>query len=159
MMRTANFSACRKYRYSLKRVWNRQSPFVLFIGLNPSTADEINDDPTLTRCMDYAKRWGYGGVCVANLFAYRATKPTDMLRVNDPIGIDNNSWLKKLSKAAGLTVVAWGNHGKHLNRSHDVQNFLQDLHCLKYNLSGEPSHPLYLKSTLKPRIFYWNDNQ
>ena len=111
MMRTANFSACRKYRYSLKRVWNRQSPFVLFIGLNPSTADEINDDPTLTRCMDYAKRWGYGGVCVANLFAYRATKPTDMLRVNDPIGIDNNSWLKKLSKAAGLTVVAWGNHG------------------------------------------------
>ena len=98
-MRSANFSACRKYRYSLKRVWNRQSSLVLFIGLNPSTADEINDDPTLTRCMDYAKRWGYGGVCVANLFAYRATKPTDMLRVKDAIGKDNNKWLKKLSKA------------------------------------------------------------
>jgi hypothetical protein len=70
-------------------------------------------------------------VCVANLFAYRATKPTDMLRVNDPIGTDNNSWLKKLSKAAGLTVVDWGNHGKNLNRSHDVQKFLQNLHYLK----------------------------
>lgn len=154
MMRSANFSACRKYRYSLKRVWNRQSPFVLFIGLNPSTVDEINDDPTLTRCMDYAKRWGYGGVCVANLFAYRATKPTDMLRVKDPNGKDNNKWLKKLSKAAGLTVAAWGNHGKHLNRSQDVQEFLKDLHYLQLNRSGEPSHPLYLKSTLKPKVFF-----
>ena len=71
-------------------------------------------------------------VCVANLFAYRATKPTDMLRVNDPIGIDNNSWLKKLSKAAGLTVVAWGNHGKQVNRSHDVQNFFSKI-CIALN--------------------------
>jgi hypothetical protein len=104
--------------------------------------------------MDYAKRWGYGGVCVANLFAYRATKPTDMLRVKDAIGKDNNKWLKKLSKAAGLRVVAWGNHGKHFNRSQEVQEFLKDLHYLKLNRSGEPSHPLYLKSTLKPKIFY-----
>ncbi|GHX72979.1 hypothetical protein VCSRO16_3593 [Vibrio cholerae] len=73
MKNTAELSKCRKYRYALWRTWDSDKPFAMFIGLNPSTADEKNDDPTLRRCINFAKSWGYGGVCMANLFAFRAT--------------------------------------------------------------------------------------
>jgi len=152
MKSTATLSSCRKYRYALTREWDENKQSVLFICLNPSIADDKNDDPTLIRCINYAKRWGYGGVCIANLFAYRATKPKDMLSSKDPIGIDNDKWLRKLSKGAGLVVAAWGNHGKHMGRSHQIREDISNLHYLKLNASGEPSHPLYLKSTLKPKL-------
>jgi hypothetical protein len=152
MKSSATFSDCGKYRYSLKREWDKDKPFVLFICLNPSTADDKNDDPTLIRCISYAKQWGYGGVCVTNLFAYRATNPRDMLSSQDPIGIDNDKWLRKLSKSAGLVVAAWGNHGKHIGRSDEIRKAVSNLYYLKLNASGEPSHPLYLKSNLKPKL-------
>jgi hypothetical protein len=152
MKSSATFSDCGKYRYSLKREWDKDKPFVLFICLNPSTADDKNDDPTLIRCISYAKQWGYGGVYVTNLFAYRATNPRDMLSSQDPIGIDNDKRLRKLSKSAGLVVAAWGNHGKHIGRSDEIRKAVSNLYYLKLNASGEPSHPLYLKSNLKPKL-------
>lgn len=122
----------------------------MFVGLNPSTADETNDDPTLTRCMNFAKLWGYGGVCMANLFAFRATEPNDMKLAKNPIGPLNNKWLKSLAKDAGIVVAAWGNDGVFLNRSIEVVGFMPEMYCLKLNKSGEPAHPLYQAAKLKP---------
>ena len=79
--KTANFSSCHKYRYSLYRIWDKKKKFVLFIGLNPSTADEGMDDPTIRRCSGYAQNWGYGGFMMVNLFAYRTTFPSNLKKV------------------------------------------------------------------------------
>lgn len=146
----AKLSDCRKYRFALWRIWDEEKPYAMFIGLNPSTADEVENDPTITRCINYAKSWGYGGLCMANLFAFRATKPSDMMLFSDPIGSENNKWLEKLSASAGIIVAAWGNNGDHLNRSKEIRQLLPNLHCLKMNQSGEPAHPLFLKLDLKP---------
>jgi len=87
---------------------------------------------------------------MANLFAFRATEPSEMKSQSDPIGVDNDEWLAKLAKDAGVIVAAWGNDGSYLNRSNEVKNMLSNLHYLKINKSGEPAHPLYLKADLKP---------
>ena len=150
MKKTAAFSPCRRYRYALCRQWDNTKPTVLFIGLNPSTADEENDDPTLVRCINFAKSWGSGGVCMANLFAYRATKPKDLLARKRVIGKDNNDWLLDLAKDADKVIAAWGNDGRYLSRSTQVKKLIEPLHCLKLNKSGEPAHPLYLKAGLTP---------
>lgn len=154
MKNTARLSRCRRYRYALWRTWDDTLPRVLFIGLNPSTADETSDDPTLVRCMNYAKAWGYGGVCTGNLFAFRATDPRDMKRAHrdglDPLGPENDRWLEKLAAEAELAVAAWGNDGAWLDRSAQVRKLLPELHCLKLNRSGEPAHPLYQKADLLP---------
>ena len=149
----AFFSKDRKHRYALWRVWNNKLPKVLFIGLNPSTADEVKDDPTIRRCINYAKDWGYGGYIMGNIFAYRSTDPKNLKITNNPIGIDNNSWLIKLHSEASLTIGAWGNHGKYLDRGREVINLIDDLYCLKVTKEGHPSHPLYLPGNLKPIIF------
>ncbi len=150
MKNTATFSECRNYRYALWRTWDNSKPVVMFVGLNPSTADESTDDPTLTRCINYAKSWGYGGVCVANLFAFRATEPLEMKKSNDPIGRENDKWLKNLASKAGLVVAAWGNYGSYLGRSSEVKALISNMYCLKINKSGEPAHPLYQAAKLKP---------
>ncbi len=150
MKNTAKLSECRKYRFALWRTWDDTKPYVMFVGLNPSTADETTDDRTLTRCMSFAKSWGYGGVCMANLFAFRATAPSDMKAAKDPIGAENNDWLKKLANEAGLIVAAWGNDGAYLDRSEQVKKMLPTVHCLKLNKSGEPAHPLYQKANTEP---------
>jgi hypothetical protein len=147
---TAKLSKCRKYRYALWRTWDDSKPHVMFVGLNPSTADEKSDDPTLTRCINFAKSWGYGGVCIANIFAFRATEPSDMKATKDPVGTGNDRWLIKLAKEAGLVVAAWGNDGAYLGRSEQVIELMPNLHCLKLNKSGEPAHPLYQPAKLQP---------
>ena len=154
MKKDAAFSPCRRYRYALWRTWDNTKPTALFIGLNPSTADEENDDPTLIRCMNFAKTWGYGGVCMTNLFAYRATKPKDLLARKRVIGKDNNDWLLKLADKAGVTIAAWGNDGHYQNRAEHVKHLIQPLHYLKMNKSGEPAHPLYLRAELKPTLWH-----
>lgn len=143
----AHFSKCNNYRYALWRTWDDAKPFVMIIGLNPSMTE---DNPTITRCANFAKAWGFGGVCVANLFAYRAAVPREMLVASDPVGKENDAWLAKLSEKAGLVVAAWGNDGGFLKRSHQVTSLLSDLHCIQINKSGEPAHPLYLKASLMP---------
>lgn len=151
--KSAQLSACRNYRYALWRSWDDSKPRVMFIGLNPSTADEAQDDPTLRRCMNYAQAWGFGSVCIANLFAFRATEPNDMKIAKNPIGPQNDKWLKKLVGQSSLIIAAWGNDGLFLDRSAQVRKFLPELHCLKLNKSGEPAHPLYQKANLNPIAF------
>ncbi|NVH52946.1 DUF1643 domain-containing protein [Photobacterium damselae subsp. damselae] len=150
MKKTAKLSDCRTYRYELWRIWDESKPYAMFIGLNPSTADETEDDPTIRRCINFAKSWGYGGLCMVNLFAYRATQPEDMKRASNPIGDQNDETLILLAQNAGVIVGAWGNDGVFLNRSEDVRALIPELNVLKVNKSGEPAHPLYLKSTLTP---------
>lgn len=153
MKNTAQLSRCRQYRYALWRTWDETKPWAMFIGLNPSTADETNDDPTLIRCKNFARTWGYGGVCIANLFAYRATDPRVMMTHEKPVGPQNNKWLKALAREAGIVVAAWGNYGAFMNRSHQVKKLIPNLHCLKINASGEPAHPLYQPVTARPIVF------
>lgn len=143
----AVFSDCRCYRYSLWRIWDFSGPLVMFIGLNPSTADERHDDPTLVRCLRFAKEWGFSGLYMANLFAYRATNPRALTKVIDPIGVENDKWLIDLSQRSETVVGAWGNRGRYLNRSSLVSALIPDMKCIKRNKSGEPAHPLYQKST------------
>ncbi|MCP3697064.1 MAG: DUF1643 domain-containing protein [Aliivibrio sp.] len=150
MKKTAKLSDCRTYRYELWREWDESKPYAMFVGLNPSTADETEDDPTIRRCINFAKSWGYGGLCMTNLFAYRATQPEHMKKASDPIGDKNDETLILLAKNAGVIVGAWGNDGVFLNRSEEVRSLIPELSVLKVNKSGEPAHPLYLKSTLTP---------
>ena len=150
MEKDAKLSDCRKYRYALWRTWDSEMPYAMFIGLNPSTADETEDDPTIRRCINYAKDWGYGGLCMVNLFGFRATDPNDMKKASDPIGPDNDTWLNTLAKNAGVIIGAWGNHGSYLNRSSEIIKIIPNIKCLKQNTSGEPAHPLYQKKTATP---------
>ena len=146
----AVFSDCRKYRYALWRIWNEDMPIAMIIGLNPLTADQTKNDPTITRCINFSRSWGYGGVCVTNLFGFRATAPTELKAHHDPIGKGNDAWVHEMAKGAAITVAAWGNHGKFLKRSLELLPSLEQLHCIEMNKSGEPAHPLYLKAELKP---------
>ncbi len=146
----AQFSECRNYRYALWREWDESKPQAMIIGLNPSTADETKDDPTVKRCINFAISWGFGGVFVTNLFAYRATKPFEMKASDEPVGSENDAWIMKLAKEASIVVAGWGNHGSYLSRSEKIRRILKNLHCMKINKSGEPTHPLYLKADLKP---------
>ena len=150
MQRSALFSNCKKYRYLLGREWDINKPKILFIGLNPSTADEYKDDPTILRCIQFAKSWGYGSLKIANIFAYRATDPNVLLKEKEPIGKDNNEHIITSDKECNKTVIAWGNHGLFLNRAADVLPLIQDPYCIKKNSNGTPSHPLYLPKKLTP---------
>lgn len=138
--RAAYFSPDRKYRYALWRWWDDSLPSCMFIGLNPSSAD----DPTIRRCIRFARDWGYGSLCMANLFALRATKPLDMLEHPEPVGPDNKVWLQNLASDAGVVVAAWGVHGVHCGRDREVVGMLGPLKCLRKTKDGFPGHPLYL---------------
>ena len=146
----AVFSDCRKYRYALWRIWDGNKSLAMIIGLNPSTADETLNDPTITRCINFARSWEYGGVLVANLFGFRATSPNELRAYHEPVGKENDLWIHKIAKEAVIKVAAWGNYGKFLNRSEKILASLDQLHCIQMNKSGEPAHPLYLKAELKP---------
>ncbi len=150
---TARLSPCRRYRFALWRTWDASLPRVMFIGLNPSTADETADDPTLVRCKNFARDWGFGGVCMANLFALRASDPRQLQYADDPVGRGNDRWLRRLYGEAGLVVAAWGNGGALLDRAAAVTAFLGPLHCLQRNRSGQPAHPLYQRATAQPVPF------
>ncbi len=147
--KNATLSDCRKYRYVLSRTWDSKKKTILFIGLNPSTADEQIDDPTIRRCINYAQNWGYGSLLMVNLFAYRATMPTELKKVKNPIGNDNDLHIKELIKKVDLAVAAWGNEGSLLNRDKEIKKIIPNLMCLKINKSGQPAHPLYQKKDLQ----------
>lgn len=159
--RITQFSPCRKYRYTLWREWEQDyhliteySPssklnqYAMFIGLNPSTADETKDDPTIRKCIGFAKRWGYGALCMTNLFAFRATDPKVMKREENPVGQDNHHQLLKCASSAGIVVAAWGVNGRHMSMDISVKQWLYGggikLHCLRMTGSGFPEHPLYV---------------
>jgi len=131
----------------------------MFVGLNPSTADEVNDDPTVRRCIRFAKDWGYGGLVMMNAFAFRATDPRVMQAAPDPVGPDNDYWLLEMAKIrvrqGAVIVAAWGNHGVYQNRHQNILRLFQDagvpLHCLGITKTGYPKHPLYVKADTRPR--------
>jgi len=150
MDKSAHLSHCRRYRYALWRRWG-EGPPTMFVGLNPSTADETADDPTIRRCIAFARAWGYGSLCMANLFAYRATQPSDMLAQDDPVGPENDAYLLRLTAEAGVVVAAWGTHGAYGGRNNAVRAMLPSLHYLRLTKDGHPGHPLYLPSTLRPQ--------
>lgn len=146
----ARFSRCRSYRYSLERSWVGGNGRALFIGLNPSTADHRKDDPTIRRCVGFAKSWGYEAMEIVNLFAYRATYPCDLKQADDPIGPANNRWLSKAIGRSDVTICCWGNDGDFLGRSQVITQRYPNLKCLKINSTHHPAHPLYLRRNLTP---------
>lgn len=152
MQSSAVLSACRQYRYSLTRSWGScaSTKHVVFIGLNPSTADETEDDPTIRRCITYARSWGYDGLTMLNFFAFRATDPKVMFAALNPVGPDNDKTITSICAGAPLVICAWGNGGGHLSRSDEVIKMLPAPHCLTKTKQGEPGHPLYLSKDLKP---------
>lgn len=144
----AEFSKCNGYRYALWRRWDNAKPYVLFIGVNPSTADHSQNDPTVNRCISFAKRWGYGGVYMAYLFSLISTEQKIMLMHNNAIGKDNDEWIKAISLNAGQVVCAWGANGDHKNRAKQIVSLLYgiDLKCLGTTKYGHPRHPLYMRN-------------
>lgn len=146
---SAVFSDDRIYRYELWRWWDKSKSFVMFIGLNPSTADETVNDPTIRRCIRFAQDWGFGGLCMMNLFAIRTKDPEVMKIHPEPIGPDNDEHLIMVSDKAGKIVAAWGTNGHHRNRDIEVKSFIPDLHCLDITKNGHPKHPLYICSDTK----------
>ena len=138
----ALFSKDKDYRYSLSRVWDESLPYVLFIGVNPSKADGHKDDDTITRCIKYAEMWGYGGLRMANLFAYVSSKQKKLKKASEPIGINNDKYIKELSEGAGITVVAWGDGGIYKGRNKEVLELIKEPMCIKITQKGQPYHPL-----------------
>jgi hypothetical protein len=130
-----------------------EDAYLMVIGLNPSTADETEDDPTIRRCIDFAKRWKFGALCMTNLFAWRDTKPAQMKKATDPVGPDNDDHLKRLAANAGLILAAWGTHGKHLNRAAAVLSMMPPIYRLRLNDDGSPEHPLYVPANTPPVLF------
>lgn len=128
------------YRYRLTRVWDAKLPTLTFVLLNPSTADALQLDPTMRRCIAFAKRDGFGGIAIANLYAFRATRPRDMLAAPDPVGPDNDAVLAGLT---GTVIAGWGNHAR-LARVAAALELMSALHALGINRGGQPRHPLYV---------------
>jgi len=141
----ATLSPCRKYRYMLWREWDPDKDTCVFIGLNPSTADESDDDPTIRRCIRFARDWGFGRLMMVNLFAIRATDPSVMKTSKEPIGSENDSYLISECGKASLVVAAWGNNGSHMGRSKEVTSMLSgiEIKCFKMTAKNQPVHPLY----------------
>ena len=153
----AVISDCGGYRYLLTRTWNDAAPAVLFVMLNPSTADATVDDATIRRCVGFARAWGCGELRVLNLFAWRATDPRDLRLAADPVGPQNDHMLAaeawKASQApGGITVCAWGAGGGFRDRDRAVLGILRHARpqCLRATADGLPSHPLYQPRGLRP---------
>jgi hypothetical protein len=144
---TAVFDLTRKFRYELTRTWSDAAPWV-WVMLNPSTADAMQDDPTINRCARRAERFGAGGIIVVNLFAYRATRPADLARCPYPVGEFNDEFIRLATTEPGLMVIAaWGKHGTLRGRSAQVTRTLTaagiPTWCLGTTKNGQPVHPLY----------------
>jgi hypothetical protein len=143
------FSPDRRYRYTLVHRWDEllnPGHGIAWIGLNPSTADEHQLDPTLRRIRDFSAAWGYAFFVMLNLFAWRATDPADMKATSDPVGPANNRWITQWSAKVDRVMLGWGEHGTHLGRDRQVLGLLDaaKIYCLGRNASGQPKHPLYV---------------
>lgn len=136
------------YRFELRRSWDRSKPLHAWVMLNPSTADATTDDPTIRRCVSLSWRWGAGGIVVVNLFAFRATRPAELLTAPDPVGPGNDDAIKAAVSEATLTIAAWGAHkaAQLGGRSTAVRALLHNAKCIGFTQSGEPRHPLYARN-------------
>lgn len=152
------FSKDKKYRYVLGRVWDNKRPVVTFIGLNPSTADETTNDNTSLRCEDFARRWGFGGLYIVNLFGFVSTERGMLSQVTDPVGPMNDKYLAIIAAQSDMVVAAWGNDGALNERAQKVRTNMPLLYCLDVNQTGEPKHPLYVSADTLPHLYAWKDN-
>ena len=155
MILHAKFSADRKYRYTLHRVWQPAAPLACYVLLNPSTADETKNDPTVSRCQTRAINAGFGGLIVVNIFAWRSTDPAELYRVPDPVGIaSNDRFIIEAVRGSHLVVCGWGKHGALAGRGSEVLKLIRSAgktpHALRINSDGSPEHPLYLSYKLQP---------
>ncbi len=150
IVRSATLSACRTYRYTLERMWYDERPLVMFIGLNPSIADESIDDRTTVRCMRFAGAWGFGGLIMTNLFGYRSTDPRGLRKAPDPVGPENDAHLVRSASRAHTVIAAWGNDGAYMGRCEHVASLVPRLFCLGVTREGHPRHPLFLLNETKP---------
>ncbi|WP_434922712.1 DUF1643 domain-containing protein [Glutamicibacter sp. PAEs-4] len=148
-----------RYRYLLGRRWDASLPECTFIMLNPSTADARQDDPTIRRCINFAKSYGCGSLLVGNLYAFRATDPRDLFRADDPVGGEmNDEVLIDLLARSELVIAAWGAHA-HPSRVAEVLRLpgAERMLALATTKAGAPRHPLYLSKTVTPVV--WKANQ
>ncbi len=150
----AVYSDCERYRYALTRIWDEAGTRVLFVMLNPSTATEIRNDPTVERCERRARALGFGAFRVCNIFAWRATDPREMRAAPDPVGPENDAAILEGADWADRIICAWGTHGAHLDRGPAVERLLRGtgrplLH-LGLTRAGHPKHPLYIGYATKP---------
>jgi hypothetical protein len=153
-MSGAVFSTDEAHRYVLWRTWEPRLPTMVVIGLNPSTATEVEDDPTIRRCIQFAKREGCGRYIMLNLFAFRATQPEVMRAAADPVGPYNDRVLRTIaSRNLGPVVAAWGVHGAFQGRGETVTKMLPGLLAFGTTKDGHPKHPLYLKAST-PLVFF-----
>lgn len=156
----AAFSRCGRYRWWLRRRWRQEAPTLLFIGLNPSSADGRRDDATLRRLVGFADGWGYGAVEVLNLFALISADPRALRRAAEPVGSRTDAWIRKRVRAllrssaeASLPLwLGWGNGGRWHGRDREVLALLWRLpvrlFCLGQTAASQPRHPLYVPGGL-----------
>jgi hypothetical protein len=150
MIKTAILSSDNIYRYELSRIWDDEKPKILFIMLNPSTADEFVEDPTIRRIVNYAKDWGYGGVYVGNLYAFRSTDPKGLNSAEDPVGPENITHIQTLIGLVDKVVYAWGNERK---EPEWLKKIVTNPYCIDISKKRIPKHPLYLKKCLTPQLY------
>jgi len=147
--KTATISECGLYRYDLTRRWADGGTTCAFVGLNPSTADAELDDPTIRRCIGFARDWGHSRLVMLNAYGYRATNPKEMKQAADPIGPQNDNFLVWWFNSCKLVVAAWGNNIDIGRQKHIVELFPW-MKILQLTKGGCPGHPLYLRKNMKP---------
>lgn len=151
----AEYSPDEVFRYALWRYWNwtDYNRVCTFIGLNPSTATEKKDDPTVRRCTSFAKQWGFDGLYMLNLYAFRATDPRVMKAADDPIGDANDEAIARFANRSGMVVCAWGKHAEPERAAEVLKLLTVPTFCLKLNNDGSPRHPLYVADGTAPILY------
>ncbi|MCT4558126.1 MAG: DUF1643 domain-containing protein [Pelagimonas sp.] len=150
----ALYSPCERYRYGLERIWDETRPWVTYVMLNPSTATELRNDPTIERCQRRAVQLGFGAMRIANLFAFRATHPKDLKRAEDPEGPENTALLHRWTQGSAMTIAGWGAHGDLLGQGRRVAPVLDgDVRHLGLTKAGHPRHPLYVSYAVSPQTW------
>lgn len=155
---TAVYSDCEQYRYALTRVWEPEAKNALFLMLNPSTATELQNDPTVERCERRARALGFGGFRVTNIFAWRDTDPRNMRAATEPVGAENDAVILESCAWSDQIIAAWGAHGEHLQRGRVVEALLRKTGLPVFHLgltkAGHPKHPLYIAYTQQPERWF-----
>lgn len=143
----AHFSECRKYRYALWRIWDERKPSVMFIGLNPSTANETEPDPTIRRVIGFAKQWGYGGVYMCNCFPYISTDPNDLNDFGNTA--TNDHVLQQVAAKCADIIFAWGAFKVARARGAELALIFPNAKALTINSDGSPMHPLFCPKNIQ----------
>ena len=157
--RSAVLSHDRQYRYRLDRVWLPPGTFrVMWVMLNPSSADELTDDHTIRRCMALSDSWGYSGLAVANLFSLRSTDPNHLLAHPDPVGPENDRYLREMAEEFDVIVAAWGSSLARsqlfVQREREVKDILRGkMSCMEITAKGNPKHPSRIRSDVELKPF------